>query len=108
MIILWSGWIETIPVGWLLCDGENETPNLVSRFVLGAKGMIYPGKTGGSSIHTHKFTGDGHSHGMRTGGFDVASGVGWMPQTHDAEATGTTDNGGLYPPYYALAYIMKT
>lgn len=33
-IIMWSG--TTIPTGWALCDGENDTPDLRNRFIVGA------------------------------------------------------------------------
>jgi microcystin-dependent protein len=35
-IILWAGSYDTIPPGWVLCDGTNGTPNLIDRFILGA------------------------------------------------------------------------
>ena len=35
MIILWSGAADAIPSGFVLCDGNNSTPNLSGRFVLG-------------------------------------------------------------------------
>ena len=35
MIMIWSGSIANIPSGWLLCDGNNGTPNLSGKFVLG-------------------------------------------------------------------------
>jgi hypothetical protein len=35
-IIMWSGTLATIPVGWLLCNGSNSTPDLRNRFVIGA------------------------------------------------------------------------
>jgi hypothetical protein len=35
-IMLWSGSIETIPGGWILCDGNNGTPDMRNRFVVGA------------------------------------------------------------------------
>ena len=34
MILMWSGTIATIPVGWHLCDGTYGTPNLKDRFVV--------------------------------------------------------------------------
>lgn len=35
-IVLWHGYVEDIPPGWVLCDQHNGTPNLVGRFVRGA------------------------------------------------------------------------
>ncbi len=37
-IIMWSGAINDIPVGWALCDGSNGTPDLRDRFIVGAEG----------------------------------------------------------------------
>ena len=34
IISIWSGTIQTIPTGWVLCDGTNNTPDLRGRFVL--------------------------------------------------------------------------
>ena len=35
-IIMWSGAINAIPDGWALCNGQNGTPDLQERFVVGA------------------------------------------------------------------------
>jgi hypothetical protein len=37
-IIMWSGTIASIPSNWRLCDGQNSTPDLRERFVIGARG----------------------------------------------------------------------
>jgi microcystin-dependent protein len=55
MIVMWSGNIDSIPLGWALCDGNTytynsksiKTPDLRSRFILGAtrftsSGLITP------------------------------------------------------------------
>lgn len=34
-IIMWYGSIDKIPPGWVICDGRNNTPNLVDRFIKG-------------------------------------------------------------------------
>lgn len=34
-IIMWSGDTADIPDGWALCDGENGTPDLRARFIVG-------------------------------------------------------------------------
>ncbi|GIM49407.1 tail fiber protein [Capnocytophaga stomatis] len=35
MIAMWSGNVNQIPQGWALCNGENGTPDLRNRFVMG-------------------------------------------------------------------------
>ena len=68
-IIIWSGSIATIPLGYHLCDGTNGTPDLRTRFILGAgsdslnvtnwpsgwdikpSGYYNPGFTGGEWSH---------------------------------------------------------
>ena len=77
MIMLWYGSVVSIPSGWVLCDGNNSTPDLRNRFVIGAGtgGNYSPDDTGGSADatlvshshninnHTHSFSGsDSHSH----------------------------------------------
>lgn len=55
-IVMWSGDVSNIPAGFVLCDGQNGTPNLVSRFIRGASatGEPKPGTSGGSDSHTHQ------------------------------------------------------
>ena len=58
-IMMWSGTIANIPTGWALCNGQNGTPVLQGRFIVGAstgvvmfdsKGYNYPvGSTGGKN-----------------------------------------------------------
>lgn len=132
MIMLWSGSVASIPSGWLLCDGSNSTPDLRSRFVVGAGSTYAVGATGGSAdaivvSHTHSatVTDPGHAHALPltppfpgTGG---NTGSGLVPQggglTSSSATTGisvtnsTTGSSGTnanLPPYYALAYIMKS
>lgn len=45
-IIMWSGAVNDIPVGWALCDGSNGTPDLRDRFIVGAGGAYSVGDTG--------------------------------------------------------------
>lgn len=74
IIAMWSGLITNLPSGWALCDGQNGTPNLVDRFVVGAGGRWAVGDTGGSADavvveHTHSATTESsgsHSHSGTT------------------------------------------
>jgi len=96
-----------IPAGYKLCDGNNGTPDLRDRFIIGAGSTYAPDDTGGANTHTHPFTGDGHNHSLFPTPF-LTSGVNWSAVTTTVPATGTTDPRNHLPPYYALAYIMKT
>ena len=66
-IIMWSGSINDIPVGWALCDGSNGTPDLRDRFIVGAGGSYNVGNTGGSNTVTLTTSQiPSHSHGVGT------------------------------------------
>lgn len=90
-IIMWSGAVGSIPSGWLLCDGNNGTPNLRDRFVIGAGNTFTVGATGGSSTatlnagnlpsHNHTFSGSTaaagyHSHSINDPGHVHYTGAG--------------------------------
>jgi hypothetical protein len=60
-IILWSGSIGSIPAGYVLCNGNNGTPDLRNRFIVGAGSTYAVDATGGSAdailpTHTHAAT----------------------------------------------------
>jgi microcystin-dependent protein len=70
-ILLWSGSIGSIPVGYYLCNGSNGTPDLRDRFIVGAGSTYAVDATGGSAdsivvSHTHTATSavtdPGHTH----------------------------------------------
>jgi hypothetical protein len=129
-IIMWSGSIASIPTGWLLCNGSSGTPDLRTRFVIGAGSTYGVSNTGGSAdavvvhhTHTAVVTDAGHAHSLPlddptaggAGGTGLA-GIGSGFQT-GANVTGITvailpdgvsgTNQNL-PPFYALAFIMKS
>lgn len=106
MINLWYGSVATIPPGWIICDGNNGTPNLKNRFIVGA-GLTYdPGDIGGGVFHNHTFTSDGHSHNIPAGAA-IATGAAKDDTTSTDTDSGTTDNAGHLPPYHALVFIMR-
>ncbi len=51
-IMMWSGAISAIPSGWALCDGQNGTPDLRNRFIVGAGSSYNVGNTGGANTVT--------------------------------------------------------
>lgn len=115
LILAWSGAIADIPSGWALCDGTGGTPDLRDKFVVGAGGSYAPGDTGGEVSHTLTVNEiPSHNHDLTTyaslgsGAPPAVLGV-WV-QTQAAN-TGNTGGGAAHenrPPYYALAFIMKT
>ena len=132
IIVMWSGAADAIPAGWALCDGKNNTPNLVDRFIVGAGNSYLVGATGGEERHT--LTADelpSHKHGLsdgeswRTVGIDDSDDyyvyapkaeVGkkskiWGDTNVDVEMNTASAGNGLShenrPPYYALCFIMK-
>ena len=52
LIAMWSGEATSIPAGWALCDGQNGTPDLRDRFIVGAGNEYDVGDTGGEASHT--------------------------------------------------------
>ena len=135
IVLLWSGSVATIPVGWALCDGSGGTPDLRDKFVVGAGSSYAVGAAGGtkdavvvSHTHTATVTDPGHSHtvpqtvyvetgsGNFVGGSNGSTPEGSVNPTSTTSTTGITvanstegvsgTNANL-PPYYALAYIIK-
>jgi hypothetical protein len=131
VIVLWSGSIGSIPVGWALCNGSNGTPDLRDRFVVGAGSTYSVDATGGSAdaivvshTHTASVTDPGHTHTIANviAGGVAAIGSGALPYSAVSPTTnsavtgisvtnasaGTSGTNANLPPYYALCYIMKT
>lgn len=64
-ILIWSGAANAIPVGWKLCNGTSNTPDLRDRFVVGAGKTLAVGDTGGDDPLQPSITvesGGAHSH----------------------------------------------
>ena len=130
---MWSGtWLE-IPHGWALCNGQNGTPDLRNRFVVGAGDDYHVNNIGGQNQvtltvrelprHSHGVSDPGHSH--RT---NVYSQKGTSDNANDREVrlndnlmvtstkeytgikiqeTGESQPFDIRPLYYALCFIMK-
>lgn len=80
-IIPWYGKVSDIPNGFALCDGQNGTPDLRNRFLVGAGNTYSLGNTGGSAevtlaaaqnvSHYHTF---GRHNGNNNGYFLTSAG----------------------------------
>ena len=101
-IIMWSGSQSNIPSGWVLCDGNNSTPDLRDRFVLGAGNSYSVNDTGGSetvSISTsnmpsHTHTVNSHSHSLPSHSHTVSSHTHSIGNhTHSFSGSGTGTSG---------------
>ena len=101
VICMWSGESTAIPSGWHLCDGEEGTPDLRDRFIVGAGSTYEVGNTGGEATHTltvnempshnHGFTGTSHSH---TGSLSGATAASAGSHTHNMSENLTAASSG--------------
>jgi hypothetical protein len=136
-IIMWSGTIAEISslTGWALCNGSNGTPDLRERFVVGAggsntttpvdSGQNTDGYSVGEKAGSANATLVSHYHVPNgTGSFAIANTV--PPGSPTELQVTVSDPAGLgrlddrtgstgepatnanLPPYYALAFIMRT
>ena len=101
-IIMWSGAQANIPSGWVLCDGNNSTPDLRNRFIVGAGSTYSVGDTGGATTVTlteaqmpsHSHTVDSHQHSIGTHSHTVnnhSHSIG--SHTHSFSGSGTGTSG---------------
>ncbi len=117
-IIMWSG--STVPDGWALCDGNNGTPDLRGRFVMGAKktqyGYLDIDEKGGNEViflnanqlpaHRHLYYGDDQLEGRSgTDLYDVTSTtvVKNVPGGYDAKS----ERSGSGKNYYTSANLSN-
>jgi len=102
LIALWHGTIATIPPHWVWCDGNNGTPDLRNRYVIGAsaddagvpKALINGllAASGGHASHSH----------------NLIAGTTILDASPAGTRTFTTDDAYNYPPTTALPFIMYT
>ena len=134
-IMVWSGVLADIPIGWQLCDGTQGTPNLLDKFVRSVNtNTTDPGATGGESTHvlttaelaahSHGVTESSHTHthnrdkaeSVTTDVFinkrgGAASGAPISDSSSlGAPSVGSTGSGTAHenkPVFFELAYIMR-
>jgi len=120
-IMMWKGSVGSIPTGWALCDGNNGTPDLRNRFIVGAGNSYVVGDTGGASsvtlteaqmpAHNHTTnSAGGHSHSASTGSAGSHNHGGYtgyfQPTTSSAGShshSGSTNTTGSHQHYIAYS-----
>ncbi|WP_413512093.1 hypothetical protein [Myroides odoratus] len=131
LISMWSGTITAIPKGWVLCDGQNSTPDLRNRFIVGAGNQYNVSETGGENevkltesqmpSHTHGIIDPGHDHSFTeqidgkgnnwvflNGPYNSTTSIktSWEKTNITIKASGGNQVHENRPPYFALAFIM--
>jgi hypothetical protein len=108
-IFLWWGTVLDVPAGYVICDGNNGTPDLRGKFLICSNVPYPPGVSGGSASHSHQVPTANHSHalqgGLGLGGSGKNDPLTGGPLTYP---NSTSDTQNHLPPYYSLWYIMKT
>lgn len=99
LISMWSGLISAIPNGWVLCNGQNGTPNLTDRFIMGATADATINKTGGQNtvtlavnqIPSHNHNGSTNSTGAHNHEIELSSSI---ANDHARVSRGNTNISG--------------
>ena len=94
-IVMWAGLVDDIPDSFALCDGDNGTPDLRDRFIIGAGSTYDAGDIGGTANHTHTGTlalGGAHQHDVVVGGHELT--VAELPS--HSHVNGVCDQAGLF------------
>jgi microcystin-dependent protein len=131
-IVMWGS--TNIPAGWVVCNGENDTPDLRGLFLVGAgtheDDSYEVGDTGGAdevALAWGEMPPHQHSYTTTTNRTFHYAGASWTdnpwwwqsanntnntPGSTWTEGAGGDENGNTQPhenrpPYYAVYYIMR-
>lgn len=123
-IIAWNGDVNNIPTGWALCNGQNGTPDLRGKFILGYnrdRSDRQMNNIGGAEKvvltvdqmppHTHEmamWSDCSCGGGDCSCGFDDINKPVEGKRNHGVSSvTGKAAEHENMPPYFVLAFIMK-
>ena len=96
MILMYTG--STAPSGWAICNGQNGTPDLRDRFVVGAGSAYSINNTGGSkdaTLVSHSHTINNHVHG-----FSANTGGQSTTHSHTFSGSGSQSHGHSFTGVY--------
>jgi hypothetical protein len=112
-VLAWYGDIDDLPRGFVLCDGDDGTPDLQGKFLMGANADYPPGVIGGQNATSHS-----HTFSAQTGKSILAPawvsskgrnvGITVANEGHDHEVTGITDLATVdnRPEFMAVHFVM--
>lgn len=132
-IIMWFQSTALIPAGWVLCDGNNGTPDLRGKFVMGVAEDADKGTTFGSENHVHTNSkaqaADNHLHDVKAtldgtvswedvSVIDAGNSASSRKHTHPVDIdsaysethehdTSDTNAAANLPPFVQVYYIMR-
>lgn len=109
IILPWYSRSGSVPVGWAICNGENGTPDLRNRFLMGTGDFAQVGQIGGSPTHTHGVT-VGLSAGPSRGSDWNWGRTPWANTPNPVPSgtyAGAADTQPNMPPFLDILYIMK-
>ena len=124
IVSAWAG--TTIPEGWVICNGENNTPDLSNKFIFGegtGKSLTARNysESGGEETHLLTLNELGNHKHYYDSQKSTAEGLiriigdpsrqDGLTNNNRIETTGNTGGDMPHnnmPPYYVLAFIMKT
>jgi len=131
-IIMWNKSLAEIPAGWHICDGNDGTPDLRGKYVVGISGDTDRVPTGNAThahtnsstiadgAHIHDVTGSIGGTVSKVGVSDIGSGNSGISKTHSHTVDLDLPNSGTHqhttsntnpanndPPYMQLYFIMR-
>lgn len=119
-IVMWSGAADNVPEGFALCNGENGTPDLRDRFVVGAGNTYEVGAAGGEAEHTLNEKEMPRTLTLNSAVYgSTGTNFGSFANSTSSSAKSIYSSGfislrnaenkpfSIIPPYYALCFIMK-
>jgi len=95
IIEMYSGFVSALPPGYVLCDGNNGTPDLTDKFIIGAGALASTDATGGGTI------------GGTEDSLTCSATVGTEVHAGGSGTTSVISVTNVIPAYYALAFVMR-
>ena len=117
VIAMWHGASGAIPSGWVICDGNNSTPNLTDKFIKStgtAGGTGGSATTGATTLTIAQMPAHTHTAPVYSSGSNAAYVETGTSGFFNTNVTSSTGGGGSHthpqsePIFFALIFIMKT